>query len=402
VRITRSNDTRAPSPTELFSANQPSSSATSTFTSPFRFNVTTTPQNDASEEVLSYAGAGGNVFLTEETSLTQTVGFVFTPTEILSGLSISVDYYETNIKGGISDVSTNTVATNCRDQLIANGYNLSGAEACQNIVFGDPLVPEDDIFLVQPPGSANPGAPNPLYPYVNIEEIAPSQANNSPFLSRGLDVSASYSTQLSGGGFINARLLATRSLEQRVTQTGGVSNAFLGPTFDVSGQTGSQGFGSIWSWAASIFTDYAPTPRISGNAFLTYSKNAFTTTSQVRYIGTGALTKQTLWLGPGDCGSWYTGGGSVQNFQCFDPTRSQMVTNNHLPSWTTLNLTFEYDFSRSRFEFDRFNQLSIYLDIDNVADKIPDQLTGNGTGAQNTTFFSVMGRTMQLGARLAF
>jgi outer membrane receptor protein involved in Fe transport len=51
---------------------------------------------------------------------------------------------------------------------------------------------------------------------------------------------------------------------------------------------------------------------------------------------------------------------------------------------------------------ERFESLSVYFDIDNVADKVPEQFTGNGTGAQNTTFFSIMGRTYRLGARMQF
>jgi outer membrane receptor protein involved in Fe transport len=400
VRMTRSTDTRAPSGVELFETNRPATSATSSFSSPFRPNLASTPENDSNEEVISFSGAG-NPFLEEEVSITQTVGFVFTPTEVLSGLNISIDYYETDIEGGITNVGTTTVATRCRDELALNGYDLESAANCSNIVFGTPIAGDDDKFLTD--GS---GVVNPLYPFVNILEISSSSENTMPFLSRGLDMSVSYSTQLGGGGFLSARVLASRALEQRVTQTGGVSAGGLGPTFDVSGQTGSQGIGSIWSWAANIFTNYAPTPRISGNAFLTYSKNAFTTTSQVRYVGSGALTRQTLWLGPGDCGAWYQGGGTIQNYTCYDPAVSpnmgQTVTSNQLPSWTTLNLTFEYDFASSRFSFDRFESLSVYMDIDNATDKMPDRFTGNGTGAQNTTFFSIMGRTYRVGARMSF
>ena len=102
----------------------------------------------------------------------------------------------------------------------------------------------------------------------------------------------------------------------------------------------------------------------------------------------------------GSCGAWYQG--STQNYSCYDPTRAQTVTSNQLPSWTTLNLTFEYNFAQSRFSFDRFEQLSVYFDIDNATDKMPDRFTGNGTGAQNTTFFSIMGRTYRVGARMQF
>jgi outer membrane receptor protein involved in Fe transport len=413
VRLTRSIDTRAPSGTELFTVNRAALEESCVFSNPFRPNDPATTANESQEEItffggdcVFFLGNGGNASLEEEQSTTETLGIVFTPTEVLAGLSISIDYYETDIVGGITGISGGQVATRCRNQLQANGWNLAEATYCENIVFGDPLVPEDDMFLTV--NGPNGPEPNPAYPYVNIEELTASSENSMPFLSRGIDLSVSYNTQLSGGGFINGRILASRSLEQRVTQTGGVTLDGLGPTLDVSGQTGSQGIGSIWSWAAGAFTNYAPTPRISGNLFLTYNKNAFTTTGQIRYVGTGDLTNQTLWVAPGDCQTWYPGYSifTPNNLntatQCYDPARGQMVTDNDLPSWTTLNLTFEYDFSRSAASMERFESLSVYFDIDNVADKVPEQFTGNGTGAQNTTFFSIMGRTYRLGARMQF
>lgn len=402
VRMTRSQDTRAPSATELFESNRPALANSSTITSPFRRdNTATLADLENQEEAVVYSGGGGgNPSLLEETSLTQTVGLVFTPTELLSGLSISVDYYETLIKGGISTIGTGGVLNRCQAD-IANtpGFALPAESVwCDLIVFGDPD-PNDTFQMTQADGSPNPG-----YAYSNVEEITGSSENSQPFLSRGIDISVSYNTQLSGGGFISGRVIATRALEQKVTQTGGVTNAGLGPTFDVSGQTGSQGIGSIWSWAAPGFTNYSPTPRISGNAFMTYSKNAMSVTGQVRYVGTGDLTNQTLWLAPGDCGGYFSGNGGTGPFvpQCYDASRAQMVTYNELPSWTTLNLNFEYDFARSGLSLDRFEGLSAFINIDNVGDKVPDYFTGNGTGAQNTTYFSVMGRTYRMGVRMQF
>jgi outer membrane receptor protein involved in Fe transport len=393
VRITRSNDTRAPSGTELFAVSRPAFSSSTPFTSPFRWNNTATPLNESQEEALQFApGSSGNPSLQEETSTTETIGIVFQPTELLAGFSIAIDYSEIDIKGGINTLSAMDVANRCLQELQANGYTTADTIYCQNIVFGDPLVPEDDFLMNNQDGTPN----NPLYPFVNIEEISGSSINNAPFLTRAIDVTANYNTQLGGGGFINARLIAARSLEQQVNQTLFVSNPFLGPTFDVSGQTGSEGIASFWGWAAGAFTNYAPTPRISANAFLTYQKNAFSTTGQIRYVGSGDLNNQNLWLGPGDCRS-----GATETV-CYNVSRAQMITSNKLPSWTTLNLNFEYDFSASRFSFDRFESLSVYMNIDNVADRIPDFLTGNATGAQNPTFFSVTGRTYRMGVRMQF
>jgi outer membrane receptor protein involved in Fe transport len=73
-----------------------------------------------------------------------------------------------------------------------------------------------------------------------------------------------------------------------------------------------------------------------------------------------------------------------------------------LPSWTTLNLNFNYDFGRSRFNFDRFESLSAYLNITNVGDRIPNFFSGNGAGGLNTTYFSGMGREYRMGVRMEF
>lgn len=408
VRMTRSTDTRAPSAEELFEANRPALQGSQSISSPFRRDDPATPgggNNEQWEDAIIYSGqGGGNPSLTEETAVTQTLGLVFQPVELLTGLSVSVDYYETLIDGGINTIGSGAVANRCLADIDATGdYSLPEDSVwCDLIVFDTP--DPADTFQATIPDPNNPAMliPNPGFAYTNIGEISGSSENSQPFLSRGIDISINYNTQLGGGGFLNARVLASRALEQRVTQTPGVTNSGLGPTFDVSGQTGSQGIGSIWSWAAPGFTNYTPTPRISGNAFMTYSKNAMSITGQVRYVGSGDLTNQTLWLAPGDCGGYYSNGGATFTPQCYDNTRGQMVTYNELPSWTTLNLNFEYDFARSAMQLDRFEGLSVFLNIDNVGDRVPDYFTGNGTGAQNNTYFSILGRTYRMGMRMTF
>src|SRR5690606_15804758 len=101
---------------------------------------------------------------------------------------------------------------------------------CPNILFGEPD-PEQQFFTagattspfggtpILGPDGVTPveaGTPNPYYPYSNIVSVAKSTINQEDITSRGIDYSASYFTQLRGGGSINARALLTRFLEQQV------------------------------------------------------------------------------------------------------------------------------------------------------------------------------------------
>jgi hypothetical protein len=228
----------------------------------------------------------------------------------------------------------------------------------------------------------------------------------------------SYNTQLNGGGNISARVLVSRSLEQRVETSsllataqgiavglGDMDTSASNAVRNVAGQTGSNGVGPDGSLASQwvpLFEFYTPTPRISGNMFMTYRKNAFSVTGQVRYIGSGKLSNQRLWYGPGQFAS-YTGSAS-SGFQqaAWGPGLTQTVTSNDLPSWATLNLGFEYDFSRSRLQLDRFESLRVYVDIDNIADRVPNFFSGTGAGGVNTTFFNTQGRVYQMGVRMQF
>lgn len=398
VRITRSYDTRAPSAVELFQANRGSLSVNSgnERQSLFRYDIQGTPEDESQDDWVQYSG-GGNPRLGEETSLTQTVGLVFEPNELLSGLQVSVDYYETHIKGGIQNVGANGVLQRCLAELQQNGYTLAGTEFCPNIEFGPPE-PGDDYLMVDENGD-----PNPLYPnFIRINSVTSSSENAAPFTSRGVDISVNYDTQLAGGGLISARVIGTRALEQRVQTGDAVVPSLLGDSINVAGQTGSQGISSIWQWASAMFTDYSPTPKISGNAWLTYTKNAFSVTAQARYIGTGRLNNQSAWIGPGECKTIYPVFGPSPRMQCYDVDVGQTVSDPDLPSWTTWNLNFNYDFSRSRFELSRFESLSAYFNIENVGDRIPDFFSGTGAGGVNTVFFSLIGRQYRAGVRMKF
>ena len=458
VRATRSADTRAPSAEELFSTSRPvlTTGANQERSTPFRANINGTEVNeslDFYDEFSGFANTGGNSLLEEEISTTQTLGLVFTPTELLSGLSASIDYYETHIKGGVEQVSATEVLDNCAVELIVNSFEFPAEyQFCNNVLFDldlpdtdtqDFLLPDltadgvnDDPdgggFFGGPETAPYPeiwidsafagipefqeGQPNPFLPFNNIVGVSPSQRNAAPYTSRGIDISVSYNTQLGGGGSLSARVLVSRALEQEVETAddfaesqgipgaGATALALQNATRNVAGQTGSNGIsnsGDSSNWLVPLFSNYSPTPRISGNMFMTYRKNAFSVTGQVRYIGSGKLSNQRLWYGPGQSAAYITNDGII-NVAPWAPGLNQTITNNDLPSWATLNVNLEYDFSRSRMQMDRFESLRVYLNVTNIGDRVPDFFSGSGSGGVNTTFFNTQGRTYSTGVRMQF
>jgi hypothetical protein len=151
---------------------------------------------------------------------------------------------------------------------------------------------------------------------------------------------------------------------------------------------------------------------------MTYQKDAFSVTSQLRYLGEGRLNVTDGWIGPGDVGK-FTGAiadadtdpVSGQNpcsavgqaVSCpYDPRLENTVTKSTLPSWTTMNLNIAYDFSRSRRSFDAFESFQVYLNITNVGDRVPGFYSGWGAGGINSTYFSGMGRQYELGLQMTF
>ena len=435
VRLTRSADVRAPSARELYATNSyalESGGQTET-TTRFRFNVPSPPFGDPDFEGFTESGDqiirvdAGNASLSSERSITETLGLVFQPSDAIPGLQVSIDYYETTIKGGIEGVDFGDTLNLCYDEIggFAAGENDDGSfdpgipesewEFCGNIEFGEPdptqefyvtgatapagfFVTEDVLNVDGTP--VMDGDPNPYYQYTNIISIAESTRNQAPYWSRGIDYSVSYFTQLGGGGTISTRALLTRFLEQSVFSEN------LWGRYDVSGQVGGN---NLISNFGSFGVNYSPTPRTRGNLFLTYSKNAFSLTAQALYTGTGKLNQQERWLQPNDVITFtdYDNGFPDPNpiyplTVAYAPNLSRTTLRNELPSWTTLNLNFNYNFGRSRLQLDRFESLSAYLNIENVGDRIPQFFSGTGAGGINTALYSGMGRSYRMGVRMEF
>ncbi len=99
-RGTRSRDIRAPNLGELYRG---SSQGTANVVDPFR--------NNANVAVLT--GSVGNANLTPEIAKGTTVGFVVTPSELISGFNVSLDYYSVRIDDAISTLGAQQELTNC-------------------------------------------------------------------------------------------------------------------------------------------------------------------------------------------------------------------------------------------------------------------------------------------------
>jgi len=403
VRMTRSADTRAPSSRELFESSTPATAAvqSTNFDNPFN-------PVDGNDDVAQFSRFGGNVSLGNEVSTTQTLGIVFAPVEALSGLRASIDYIETRVRGGIESVSYTQVPARCVAQMEI-GLAPEDQSYCLQMTFGepDPSVDPDDPYF-----SANfPGNEALAYAYSNVEFINSSQENSQPITSRSIDYSVSYFTQLAGGGSLSGRVLATRYLEQRRERTPGTTDPLLGT--NVVGQTGSNGGISAFPGEGGGFgINYSPVPKLSSNLWLTYEKNAFSFTSQIRYLGSGRLNIGDGWIGPGDAGFFFGAPAAPADPYCtgaggrvacpYDARLENTVASSRLPSWTTLTLNLRYDFGRSAWAPENFNSLAAYINITNVGDRVPDFYSGYGAGGVNSTFFSGMGRQLELGVQMSF
>lgn len=346
VRATRSSDVRAPSIRELFyRQTQPAggfgggASVTNRWVEQYNNDHGTDyDDSDTGEWIV-----GANPNLENETSITETLGFVFSPGGRLEGFRFAVDFFQTALIGGISYLGPQDTIDGC--------FYDNRPEFCAALEFaGDALIP----------GMTE----------SNLLRWESLQMNLQPFTTKGYDFTANYTFQLGGGGGLAMRLLATH-MDEQIIDT-------FGTQLNVAGQTGGN---------TGFLPNYTPTPEWAGNMFWTYYKNAFTATVQAIYTGSGHMNLQNGWVAPGDPG--------------WAPELTQTVPYNRLPSWTTWNMTLQYDFAQSRFAPARFEELAAYLRVDNVMDKDPIFSNG-GVGGVNAMFFPTLGRTFQLGLRMQF
>ncbi len=284
----------------------------------------------------------GNPQLKPEESITKTYGIVLSPGGGAEGLHFSADYYDIVINGGQRLDSSTTVLNGC--------YNLNIPEQCARIVYGPPIIPGN--------------------PTSNIFEVHVPYINATPYIARGIDFSFDYPLHI-GSGTLLFNLTTTKANNL------GYQDPISLQLRNVAGQSGG-GFGFL--------PDIAPAPEWIGNLIVSYSRERFSITGQVRYTGSGKLDLLDPYLGPSDAG--------------YNPGLTGSVSNSDVPSHETFNLSGSYNLRSGG----GMKRTELFASITNVFDKDPP-FSGNntfGTGGVNGAFFDTLGRTYRIGLRMNF
>ncbi|MGE3476404.1 MAG: TonB-dependent receptor [Rhodospirillaceae bacterium] len=236
IRATRSRDIRAPNLSDLFNAGQP---GTGTIIDRFRNNTNTT----------IVSAVEGNLDLIPEKADTTGLGIVLQPT-FIPGFGASIDYYNINIKGAISSISTQEIMDRC----------FAGETAlCAFIDRGAP--------------GAGQTLGEVTYVHVKPANVLGQQA-------RGIDFEVSQNVPLSlideeWGGALQFRALATKVSRLRTIDKDIV-------------QEGRGVMGSVASGAPLT------TPKFRYLTSATYAGEAFTGTLTMRGIGSGKYSNSAI------------------------------------------------------------------------------------------------------------
>nr|WP_255696816.1 TonB-dependent receptor [Sandaracinobacteroides sayramensis] len=304
LRGTVSRDIRAPTLFDLFAGDQSS------------IGLVYDPVTDTQGNVNQVQG--GNPLLKPEVAKTWTVGGAFTPS-FAPGLSLSVDYYRIKIDGAIGTLGAGQIVNNCQ---------ASGGTA-----------PECALITRPSPTS-----------FPSLIRLAP--ANIAALETSGIDIDASYRTEL-GGGTLSTRLYLAWLERYRTQQFSGA------PVYEFSGysSSGNQPIGR---------------PKWRGTLNVGWEKSGFGLFWTQQYIGGSDI-------------------GSPEAFNDFNGARIKSV-------WYT-DLTLSKKIRHGEAELETF------LTINNLFDKDPPLVPGTIPGLNLPTIISLydtVGRSFTAGVRFRF
>lgn len=266
----------------------------------------------------------GNPNLKPEIGTTKTGGLVFQPT-FLRGFAISADYYQIKIRDAIASPYSSAQVL---DLCALSGYT-------------SPLCSQ----VIRPLGPTNTSTAN--FP----SQVTLFQSNVASIRTKGLDIEASYRTQLLGGT-LSSRLLATRLIGYTVQSVAGAAAVQYAGNADFS-DVGNQPF---------------PMPKWRGTLDLGYTHGGLTISAQERYIG------------------------SYKRSDLF------VYSQNHTGAvaYTDLNLSYDIKTSHGTFE--------IFTTINNLFDRgYPIEPIASNPGLAVSTFrsiYDVVGRYITTGVRI--
>jgi len=271
----------------------------------------------------------GNPTLAPEVARTITGGIILTPT-FLPGTSFSVDWYNISMTGQINTVSQNLILSTCT-------VNINDP-LCSALVFGGAGGALSIINRVP----------------ININAIRTS----------GMDISASYTTELWGGEW-STNLGANYTDEITIASPGS-------PIDDYAGVLG-----------AGAPPQTAGAPKWKASLSSTYKTGPYSVTAQVRFLGSAILNN-----------TWNTG---------------NMAT--AATRWTVPDSVFQVDptaYLDLRASYDVSDTMQIYTAIDNVLDIPPqmkpgtqDGIQSNGGPTHSVTAYDLLGREIRLGVRVS-
>jgi iron complex outermembrane recepter protein len=258
---------------------------------------------------------GGNPNLNPEEADTLALGMVWQP-RFLDGFSMSADYYEIDIAGALATIGVQVIVDQCHLQNIA----ASCAKITRDSASG------------------------------NITIVDNGFVNQDAARVTGTDLELGYTTQLSGGGTISARMLATWLNENSTTSLGAAKR-------DVAGETGD---GSL--------------PEFKSTTYLRYAKGPFSLFAQERFIGSGSLD--------------------------FDDVEGVTIDDNSVDSryYTDVGVTWGPEAGAVDWE--------LFFNVQNLFDKDPPAAASfaqfSGTRVTNDRLFDFYGRRYVIGVDLAF
>jgi outer membrane receptor protein involved in Fe transport len=272
--------------------------------------------NDPAFDGLNYTMTqiiGGNPSLNPEEADTLAFGVVWQP-NFLEGFSLSADYYEIDIAGALAQVGVQNIVDQCFRFSVFCDKVTRDATTNRVTIVDNAFVNQDAARVV------------------------------------GTDLEVGYTRQLSGGGTLSARLLATWLNENSTTALGAAKR-------DVAGETGD---GSL--------------PEFKSTTYLRYAKGGFSLFAQERFIGSGMLD--------------------------FDDVEGVTIDDNTIESryYTDVGFTWAPGRGESSWE--------LFVNVQNLFDRDPPEAASfaqfSGTRITNDRLFDFYGRRYVIGVDLAF
>ena len=303
-RATRSRDIRAPNNAELFATTQ----TIATLANPFAGNASTQ---------LTQINAPSPT-LRPEIADTWTAGVAITPS-FIPGLSISVDYYDIDIKGAIASFPAQAVLQNCFAEVQANTPGFY----CQ---------------FVNRTGTGT---------TATVNSVTAALLNIGALRTSGVDVSATWRKRI-GAGELSLRGMAAYVKDLVYDDGLGAPRAF-------NANGGLTSFGSVIDRAGAVGgftagqqTNATGTPHWTATGSVGWSQEPFALSVQGRYVGGGKIDP-TL-VGPEDAD--------------YDPASPISIADNRVNGRFYLDATIQFDVIN-----DGNRKFQFHLGVNNITNK---------------------------------